>query len=115
MTSTSYATGPINGNWSIILTPQTRKLKYSSVNHPQLLFNGTVVAKVNEQKHLGLIFISGLSFEKHLSEIILKPKNNIGLIKHLSKLLPLKTHDQMYKPLIRSYRDYCDDIYHQPS
>ena len=85
------------------------------MNHPQLLFNGTVVAKVNEQKHLGLIFISGLSFEKHLSEIILKAKNNTGLIKHLSKILPLKTHDQMYKALVRSYRDYCDIIYHQPS
>ena len=26
----------------------------SSPNHPQLIFSGTVIAKVNEQKHLGL-------------------------------------------------------------
>ena len=40
--------------------------KKSSPKHPQLLFNGTVVAKVNEQKHLGLILDSSLSFENIL-------------------------------------------------
>ena len=34
-------------------------------NHPQLIFNGSVVKKVNEQKHLGLILDSGLPFKKH--------------------------------------------------
>ena len=33
-------------------------------NHPQIISNGTVVAKVKEQKHLGLILVSNLSFEK---------------------------------------------------
>ena len=32
--------------------------KKSGPNHPQLIFNGTSVAKVNEQKHLGLILDS---------------------------------------------------------
>ena len=38
--------------------------KEVSPNHPQLIFNGTAVAKVNEQKHLGLILQPGLSFGK---------------------------------------------------
>ena len=83
-------------------------------NHPQLIFNGTVVKKVNEQKHLGLILDSGLSFKKHLDEKIIKAKKNIGIIKHLSKFLPLKTLDQMYKALVRPHLDYCDIIYHIP-
>ena len=37
-------------------------------NHPQLMFNGTAVTKVNEQKHLGLILESDLPFDKHLNE-----------------------------------------------
>ena len=45
--------------------------KKSSHNHPQLVFNGTVVTKVNEPKHLVLILDSRLSFEKHLSEKII--------------------------------------------
>ena len=47
--------------------------KKSSPNHPQLIFSGTIVAKVNEQKHLGLLLDSGLSFGKHLNEKIITP------------------------------------------
>ena len=43
-------------------------------NHPQLIFNGSVVKKVNKQKHLGLILHSGLSFKNHLNEKIIKGK-----------------------------------------
>ena len=86
--------------------------KKVSPNHPQLIFNGTVVKKVNEQKHLGLILDSGLSFKKHLDEKINKAKKNIAIIKHLSNVLPLKILDQMYKALVRSHLDYYDIIYH---
>ena len=89
--------------------------KKSSPNHPQLIFNGTSVATVNEQKHLGIIVDSKLTFEKHLNEKIIKAKKNVGVLKHLSKFLPLKTLDQMYKALVRSHFDYCDIIYHIPS
>ena len=41
-------------------------------------------------------------------------KKNVGILKHLSKSLPLKTLDQMYKALVRSHLDYCDIIYHIP-
>ena len=90
--------------------------KKSSPNHPQLIFNGTFVEKVNEHKHLGLILDSTLSFKKHLSEKIVKAKMNIGIIKYLSKFLPLTfALNQMYKALVRSHLDYCDIIYHIPS
>ena len=89
--------------------------KKSSQNHPQLIFNGIAVAKVKDQKHLGLILDSRLSFEKHINEKIIKAKKNVGILKHFSKFLPLKTLDQMYKALVRPHLDYCDIIYHTPS
>ena len=79
------------------------------------MFNGTVVAKMNDQKHLGLILDSSLSFKKHLNEKIIKAKKNIGIIRHLSIFLPHKTLDLMYKALVRSHLDYRDIIYHIPS
>ena len=88
--------------------------KKASPNHPQLIFNGTVVQKVNEQNHLGLSLDSVLSFKKHFDGKIIKAKKNIGIIKHLSKFLPLTTLNQMYKALVRSHFDYCDIIYHIP-
>ena len=89
--------------------------KKNRANHPQLIFNRSAVVKVNEQKHLGLILEPGLLFDKHLSEKIIKAKRNIAILKYLSKFLPLRTLDQMYKALVRSYLDYCDIIYHIPS
>ena len=71
--------------------------KKSSPNHPQIMFNGTVVARMNGQKHLGLILDSSLSFKKHLNEKIIKAKKNLGIIKHLFTFLPRKALDQMYK------------------
>ena len=71
-------------------------------NHPQLIFNGSVVKKVNEQKHLGLILDSGLSFKNHPNEKIIKAKKNIVVVKHVLKYLPVKTLSQMYKALVRS-------------
>ena len=89
--------------------------KKSSPNHPQLCFNGAAIINVKEQKHLGLLLKKGLSFEKHLNEKIINAKKNIGILKYLSKLLPMKTLDQMYKALVRSHLDYCDIIYHMPA
>ena len=45
----------------------------------------------------------------------LRQKKNLGIIKHLSRFLPLNTLDQIYKALVRSHLDYCDIIYHIPS
>ena len=64
--------------------------KKASQNHPQLISNGIAVAKVNDQKHLGLVLDSRLSFEKHINEKIIKAKKNVGIPKHLSKFLPIK-------------------------
>ena len=86
--------------------------KSSKPTHPPLVFNGSVVHNKNEQKPLGLILDSGLSFAKHLNEKIKKAKKIIGTIKHLSKYLPLKTLNQMYKAFVRPHLDYCDIIYH---
>ena len=66
--------------------------KKSSPNHPQLIFNGIVVSKVNDQKHLSLILDSRLSFEKHINGKIIKAKKIVGILKHLSKFLPLRSN-----------------------
>ena len=89
--------------------------KKNKPTHPQLTFNGSSVVEVKDQKHLGVTLASNLSFNKHVHEKLSKAKRIIGIIKHLSKYLPLKTLDQMYKTLVRSHLDYCDIIYHEPS
>ena len=72
------------------------------------------MTKVDEHKHLGLTLKSNLSFDRDLNEKMTKAKKIIGILKHLSKCLPLKYLNQMYKALVRSHLDYCDIIYHMP-
>ena len=89
--------------------------KKNSPNRPSLFFNESVVPKVKEQNHLGLTLDSKLSFERHVNEKIIKAKKGIGIIKYLSKFLPIKTLDQMYKALVRHHQVYFDTIYHIPA
>ena len=100
-------------------TKQTTKALFSwknySPNHPQIMFDGTVVAKINDQKHLGIILDSSLSFKKHLIEKIMQAENKLGIIKHLFIFLSHKTLDLMYKVLVRSHLVFCDIIHHIPS
>ena len=86
--------------------------KKSSPNHRPIFFNGTLVTNIKEHKHLGLIFDSKLSFDKHVNEKIIKSKKVIEIIKHISRFLLLKALDQMYKTLVSSHLDYYDFIYH---
>ena len=69
---------------------------------------------MNEQKHLGLILDSCLSFEKHLDGNI-KAQTNLVIIKDIKRFLSLETLDQMCKAVVRSHLNYCDIVYHIPS
>ena len=96
------------------MTPLSKLLKFCFLVR-NLVHIILVVTRNNEQKQLGLILESMVSFERHLNEKIIKAKRNIGIIKYLSKVLPMKTLNQMYKALVRSHLDYCDIIYLIPA
>ena len=86
-----------------------------STLHPQLFFNNYHVSSVTEHKHLGIIFEPKLTFSRHINDKMSIANKMIGILRHLSKFLPIQTLDQMYKALVRSHLDYCDIIYHIPA
>ena len=81
--------------WKLEFNPDPNKqatellfsTKRKPPDHPPLHFNGSVVTKVDEQKHLGVILDKKLTFQSHIIEKISKTKKTIGMIKHLSKYL----------------------------
>ena len=99
-------------------TKQATELLFSCKNKPPflppLIFNGNIVTKVDEHKHLGLILDKKLSLKSHVNEKIAQTKKTIGMIKHLSKYLPVKALLLMLD-LVRPHFDYCDIIIHIPS
>ena len=74
-----------------------------------------MVTQVFSHKHLGLTFDTKLSFISHINEKIKRSMQGIGILKYLSKYLPLNSLIQIYKLFIRPHFDYADVIYHTPS
>ena len=109
--------------WKLAFNPDPSKqavevlfsCKKHNVFHPKLFFNGIEVSKKKEHEHLGLLLESNLSFEKHIDDKIKIAKQKIGILKYMSRFLPLKTLDQMYKAVVRPHLENCDVIYHIPS
>ena len=89
------------------------------MNHPPIFFNDVPVKNVQEQRHLGIILDSRLSFTRHFKSIISKSRPGIGMLRigmlrFLSKYLPRHTLNEMYKLYVRPHLDYGDVIYHIP-
>ena len=84
-------------------------------NHPPIFFdNAPPIKSIHEQKHLGVILDSKLSFASHVKSIISKCRQGIGLLTFLSKYLPHHTLNDMYKHYVRPHLAYDDVIYHIP-
>ena len=80
-----------------------------------ILFNGTPMKKVDEDKHLGLFLDSKSSFAAHIKAVVSKSRKSIDLRKYLSKYLPRHTLNEIHKIYVRSHLDYGGVIYHIPA
>ena len=113
----------ISYQWEMSFNPEPSKQpveilfsnRKTKTVHPFLFFNGAIVNKVNEHKHLGLTLDSELSFSKHVNDKINKSRKLLGVLKFLSSYLPLFTLNQIYKMYIRPHLYYCDIVYHIPA
>ena len=93
---------------AVEVTFSTKRVK---TDHPDMLFGGVTVVRVEEHKHLGVILDSKLSFASHIQTAITKPRQGIGMIKYLSKHLPRHTLNELYKLYVRPHLDYGDVSY----
>ena len=70
--------------------------------------------RVHEQKHLGIILDSKLSFAAYIQSVISKCRQRIGMLRLLSKYLQRHSLIEMYKLCVRPHLDYGNIIYHTP-
>ena len=87
--------------------------KYNKKVHPSLTFNKAPVTHANNQKHLGMILDSKLSFDDHIDMILKKVNRLIGIIRKLHSLIPRSSLLTIYKSFVRPHLDYGDVIYDQ--
>ena len=87
--------------------------KSKAISHPTLVFNNNNVIQATSHKHLGIIFDTPLSFEKHREKVLCKVNKTIGLIHMLQNLFPRTALITSFKAFVRSQLDYGDITYNQ--
>ena len=81
-------------------------------NSPPLLFDETVIDRVNTHKHLGLILTSNLDFSSQVKEVCLKANRKLSVLRSV-KMLSRQTLDVLYKLTVRSVIDYALPVYYK--
>ena len=79
-------------------------------NSPPLLFNQTVINRVNTHRHLGVYITSNLDWSTQINDVCLRANRKLSVLRHI-KLLKRNTLDLLYKITVRSVIDYALPIY----
>ena len=81
-------------------------------NSPPIIFNDTIIERVNTHKHLGLILTSNLDWSAQITEVCLKANRKLSVLRSV-KLLSRQTLDLLYKLTVRSVVDYALPVYYK--
>ena len=69
------------------------------------------IENVTEHPDLGVLMDTPLSFNKHISSIILKANKILATIKRSFKYLTEQTFPLLYKSLVRPHLEYCNAVW----
>ena len=92
---------------------KTKDLIFSNkclFNSPPLIFNGVVVDRVSQHKHLGIWLSSNLDFKKQVHETCIRANGKLAVLRSV-KGLSRATLDLLYKLTVRSVIDYGLIVY----
>jgi hypothetical protein len=78
---------------------------------PLLRLNGEIIKEVMTHKHLGLTFNLTLTWSDHVTQQVTKSSRCIGLLRCISRDVPRKCLEILYKSMIRPLMEYADIIY----
>ena len=79
-------------------------------NSPPLVFNQTVIDRVNTHPHLGVYITSNLNWSMQINDVCLRANKKLSVLRHI-KLLKRSTLDLLYKITVRSVIDYALPVY----
>ena len=89
--------------------------KATKTNHPNIIFNGNMVQKSANQKHLGLILDEKLTFNDHITSKLTTVNKLTSTLRKLYHYMPRDSLVTIYKSFVRSHLDYADVIFNKPS
>ena len=100
--------------WKVSFNPgKTKDVIFSTkvlFNSPPILFNDTMVDRVQHHKHLGVWLSNNLDFNKQIQEVCKKANSKFAVLRSV-KCLNRSTLDTLYKLTVRSVIDYGLVVY----
>jgi hypothetical protein len=78
---------------------------------PILYLDGVQIVEVKTHKHLGLTFNSHLTWSDHITQLVSKASKCVGLLKRISRDVPRKCLEILYKSTILPIMEYAAVIF----
>jgi hypothetical protein len=88
--------------------------KRSPPVHQHAILDQTIVNRVSDHKHLGLILSHDLSWNNHIAEITDKANRRLGILRSLKYKLDRLSLEKIYLAYIRPLLEYGDVIWDSP-
>ena len=86
--------------------------KFQNIMHTQrYTISGQELEHVFDEKDLGVIFDSDLSFDEHISRITQKANGIVGLIRRTFSYLDTKSFTNLYTSFVRPHLEYAQSIW----
>ena len=79
-------------------------------NSPPLLFNNSVIDRINTHRHLGVYLTSNLDWTVQVNDVCLRANRKLSVLRCV-KYLKRNTLDLLYKITVRSLIDYALPLY----
>ena len=87
--------------------------KFENITHTQRYrICGQEIDHVFEEKDLGVVFDSEMSFGDHISEKVKKANVLVGLIRRSFSYLDCKSFTKMYTAFVRPHLEYAQSVWH---
>ena len=107
-----------SAKWNLFFNADKCKVMHfgrnnAKYNYTMKLNDNEIMNVINceEEKDLGVIFDSKLSFDAHVQCVISKANRNIGIIRRTFRYLSRKSFIQLYKSLVRPHLEYGNTIW----
>lgn len=102
--------------WKVFFNPvktmyMIASKKFTPINYPDPVFNGTTIMRVDSHKHLGLHFTQNFTWGYHIECTLVKASKTLRLVNQAKNLLPRRALCSLYTNMVLPIVEYCDVIY----
>ena len=105
-----------SSSWLVTFNPlKTESMIFSRKRdrpiHPPLLMNNVPIESVRSHKHIGLTFTDDAKWKDHISSILNKAWQRLGMLRSLKFMLSRSSLENMYLNFIRPLLEYGDVVW----